>query len=215
MKHLKLISLITFFMQQLSIFAQDLIVKKDGTILKSKIIEVSDEQVKYKKADNPEGPLYSISIANITAINYENGSVEKFEENTKSPKINKQSEDEANEDGEEPVKKNAVLEDEQLKRTIEGIAKDVGEQLLRDCANGKVDNSVTSIYWDGVFKDAITGELNVPIITSWKPKWSEGDNKWIKGKIVIATDGRRKWVYQNDHGLTFSGCAKQFRIIQN
>jgi hypothetical protein len=211
---IKRITFFTFLLISFASIGQDLIVKKDGTIIKSKILEVTDEQVKYKKFDNADGPIYVITLANITAINYENGTVEKFEQITKSAKNENEDEDKVNEE-EEPMKNNPVLQDEQLKRTIEGIAKDVGEQLLRDCANGKIDNSVTSIYWDGVFKDALSGELNIPIVTSWKPKWSEGDNKWIKGKIVITTDGRRKWVYQNDHGLTFSGCAKQFRIIQN
>ena len=99
-----------------------------------------------------------------------------------------------------------------MKKTVEAIAKDVGEQLLSSCANGKIDNSTTSIFWDGVFKDAITGELNVPIITTWKPKWTDGSGKWIKGKIVITSDGNKRWIYQDDNGLMFSSCAKQFRI---
>jgi hypothetical protein len=47
---------------------------------------------------------------------------------------------------------------------------------------------------------------------SWKPKWTDGAGKWIKGKVIVGTDGSKKWVYQNDHGLTFSGCAKNFKI---
>lgn len=199
-----IISLLFNFISSLK--AQDLIVKTDGTIIKAKIIEVGEDLVKYKKADNVEGPMYSISKSSLSAINFENGSVEKFEN---KPKSNK------NEDGEEeeePAKTNPILNDESLKRTIEAIAKDVGEQLLRNCANGKIDNSSTSIYWDGVFKDALTNEINIPIITSWKPKWSDSDGKWIKGKVVVSTDGRKRWVYQNDNGLIFSSCAKQFQI---
>ena len=194
-----------------SLKAQDLIVKIDGTIIKAKITEVTDEDVKYKKADNLEGPVYTASKVNLSAINYENGTVEKFEVKPKAAENKNEVEDDYIE-GEEAPKKNALLEDEQMKRTIEGIAKDVGEQLLRNCANGKIDNSSTSIYWDGVFKDAITSEINIPIIISWKPKWSESDNKWIKGKIVILSDGRKKWIYQNDNGLVFSSSAKQFQI---
>jgi len=190
--------------------AQDMIVKSDGSIVKAKIIEITDESVKYKKADNPDGPLYTLSKESITSINYANGEVEKFETAKKDSKKNEDNEDE--EDGEEKPKGNPILKDEQLKRTIEGIAKDVGEQLIRNCANGKVDNSTTEIYWDQVFKDAITNEINIAIITSWKPKWTDGSGKWVKGKIIVAQSGEKRWVYQNDNGLTFSSCAKGFKI---
>src|SRR6218665_3176204 len=146
--------------------AQDMIVKKDGSILKGKIMEVSEESVKYKKADNPDGPMYTISKENILSINYANGEVEKLD---KQPaKKAKSEDDEFADEGKE--KRNPILDDEQMKRTIEGIAKDVGEQLLRSCANGKVDNSSTEIYWDAVFKDAITNELSIAILTTCKPK---------------------------------------------
>jgi hypothetical protein len=214
MKKITLLSIIILSLFLSSAKAQDLIVKIDGTIIKAKITEVTDELIKYKKADNPDGPIYSASKSTLRAINYENGTVEKFEASPKVTKKNDEDEDEDSEAEEKP-KKNPILEDAPLKRTIEGIAKDVGEQLLRSCSNGKVDNSTTSIYWDGVYKDAITGEINVPIITTWKPKWSESDSKWIKGKIVISADGKKKWIYQNDNGLLFSGCGKEFKIKQN
>jgi len=210
MKQIAFLTITTIFLLASSLKAQDLIVKTDGTIIKGKISEISDDAVKYKKADNPEGPMHSISKSSVSAINYENGTVEKFEASSKGSKA--KNEDEDSEEAEEPSKKNPILDDEQMKKTIEAIAKDVGEQLLNSCANGKIDNSVTSIYWDGVFKDAITGELVVPIITTWKPKWTDGDGKWIKGKVMVSSDGNKKWVYQNDSGLMFSSCAKQFRI---
>lgn len=190
-----------------------MIVKKDGSIVKAKILEVGDDAIKYKKADNPDGPTYSVSKSNLTSINYANGEVEKFESSEKTVKKDK-DEDASDEDSEkeEKPKKNPILEDENLKKTIEGIAKDAGEQLIRNCANGKVDNSTTEIYWDGVYKDAITGELNVPIRAAWKPKWTDGSGKWIKGKILVSKAGEKKWVYQNDNGLAFSGCAKGFKL---
>lgn len=210
MKKIALLTITTLFLLVASLKAQDLIVKTDGTIIKGKISEITDDAVKYKKADNLDGPVYSIAKSSVSAINYENGTVEKFEASAKVSK--EKNEDEDSEENEAPAKKNPILDDEQMKKTIEAIAKDVGEQLLSSCANGKIDNSVTSIYWDGVFKDAITGELNIPIILTWKPKWTDGDGKWIKGKILITSDGNKRWIYQNDNGLLFSGCPKQFRI---
>lgn len=190
--------------------AQDLIVKSDGTIVKAKISEIGEETIKYKKADNPDGPTYSISKSNITSINYENGEVEKFS----APEKKTEKSEDADEDAEEkPVKKGPSLADEPgMRNTIEGIAKDVGEQLLRSCANGKIDNSTSEVYWDQTFRDAITKEISIAMRTSWKPKWTDGAGKWIKGKVIVGTDGSKKWVYQNDHGLAFSGCAKGFHI---
>ncbi|MDO8999819.1 MAG: hypothetical protein Q7W45_08645 [Bacteroidota bacterium] len=200
-----LFSIVSFFVK-----AQDMIVKKDGSIVKVKVIEIGEETIKYKKSDNPDGPTYSVSKSSLTSINYENGEVEKFESSEKVAKKN-EDEDEDSEKEEKP-KKNPVLEDENLKKTIEGVAKDCGEQLIRNCANGKVDNSTTEVFWDGVYKDAITNEIIVPIRASWKPKWTDGAGKWVKGKVLIGTDGKKKWVYQNDNGLAFSSCAKGFKF---
>jgi hypothetical protein len=196
-----------FFLLALCVTAmkgQDMITKKDGSIIKAKITEVNEDNLKYKKADNPDGPSYTIAKDNIFSVTYANGQVEKF---TTAESTAESESKEETESGTNPI-----LENEALKRTIEGISKDVGEQLIRNCANGKVDNSTTEIYWDGVLKDAITGEIIIPIKSSWKPKWTDGSGKWIKGKIVVATDGTKKWVYQNDNGLVFSSCAKTFRI---
>ena len=187
-----------------SIKGQDMITKKDGSIIKAKITEVNEDNLKYKKADNPDGPSYSITKDNIFSVTYANGQVEKFSAAEGSGDSEKKEESESG--------SNSILDNEALKRTIEGISKDVGEQLIRNCANGKVDNSTTEIYWDGVLKDAITGEIVIPIKSSWKPKWTDGSGKWIKGKILVAADGTKKWVYQNDNGLVFSSCAKTFRI---
>jgi hypothetical protein len=181
-----------------------MIVKPDGTIIKAKILEVSDESIKYKKADNPDGPTYTASKSSITSINYANGDVEKFSTETAAEKNHESHSEEKSE--------NEILSNPNLKNAIESIAKDVGEQLMRCCANGKVDNSTTEVYWDQTFKDPITKDINVSIRTSWKPKWTDGGGKWVKGKIIVASDGSKKWVYQNDNGLIFSSCAKSFRI---
>lgn len=192
--------------------AQDMIVKTDGSIVKAKIVEIGDDVIKYKKADNPDGPLYSVSKSNITSINYADGTVEKFE--AEKPKKQKENEDEDSEEAEEKPKENPILKDEALKRSLEAISKDIGEQLIRSCANGKIDNSSTSIYWDATYKDPITGDIVMSMITTWKPKWTDGHGKWIKGKVIINKAGEKKWVYQNDNGLMFSGCGKEFKIKQ-
>lgn len=61
--------------------AQDVIVKRDNTTVLSKVIEVTSTEIKYKKWSNQDGPTYSISRSEVTSINYQNGDVDKFNDN--------------------------------------------------------------------------------------------------------------------------------------
>jgi hypothetical protein len=60
--------------------AQDTIFLKNGEEIKSKIKEVTSSEVKYVKYENLDGPIYSLSKAQILMIKYENGSKDIFEE---------------------------------------------------------------------------------------------------------------------------------------
>lgn len=62
--------------------AQDVIVMKDGSTIICKVMEIGTSEVKYKKASNLDGPLYSILNSEIQNINFENGDKEKFKEST-------------------------------------------------------------------------------------------------------------------------------------
>ncbi len=53
--------------------AQDLITKVDGEEILSKVMEVSDREIKYKRWDNLEGPIYTMSKSKIRTVVYENG----------------------------------------------------------------------------------------------------------------------------------------------
>lgn len=61
------------------LFAQDVIVKRDGSTILSKVMEIGTSEVKYKKYSNPDGPLYTISISELLSINYQNGEKETFD----------------------------------------------------------------------------------------------------------------------------------------
>ena len=56
----------------------DVIVLKDGVQLEVILVEVADKQVKYRKANNPQGPLFVKEVANISSISYANGEKEDF-----------------------------------------------------------------------------------------------------------------------------------------
>jgi hypothetical protein len=52
----------------------DLIIMKDGQEIKCKVSEIGVNEIKYKKCDNLNGPIYSISKSEVLLIQYANGS---------------------------------------------------------------------------------------------------------------------------------------------
>lgn len=74
-----LVSIILLCISTMAMNAQDVIVKKDGSTILSKILEVNPNDVKYKKFSNPTGPTYTIIKSEIMAINYENGDKDVFD----------------------------------------------------------------------------------------------------------------------------------------
>ncbi|MDE7165996.1 MAG: hypothetical protein K2O17_03095 [Bacteroidaceae bacterium] len=59
-------------------FAQDVLVKKDGSTILAKILRITETEVEYKNFDNPDGPTRVISISSLLRINYQNGQSETF-----------------------------------------------------------------------------------------------------------------------------------------
>lgn len=60
------------------VFSQDVITKKTGEDINSKVIEIGINEVRYKKFENIEGPTYSMLKSDILMIRYENGTKEIF-----------------------------------------------------------------------------------------------------------------------------------------
>ena len=80
MNKIKLWSILMLMMMlPLSALGQDVIVKKDGSTILSKVLEVNVDNVKYKKHSNINGPTYTILKTDIMSINYENGDKDTFE----------------------------------------------------------------------------------------------------------------------------------------
>ena len=57
----------------------DLIIKTNSEKIEALIQEVSDTEVKYKKANNPNGPLFVVKMEDISSIIYANGEVQAIE----------------------------------------------------------------------------------------------------------------------------------------
>ena len=60
-------------------FAQDLITTKDGRDIEAKILEVTTTEVKYKRFNNLDGPIFTMSKNEILIVRYENGENEVFQ----------------------------------------------------------------------------------------------------------------------------------------
>lgn len=58
--------------------AQDRIVKTDATQIEARVLEISPEQIRYKRFSNPDGPTYVLPIGDIDHIRYANGEIESF-----------------------------------------------------------------------------------------------------------------------------------------
>ena len=67
------------------IIGQDIIVTRSSERIDCVVTEVSDTEVKYKRADNPDGPLFVISTSKISSIIYKNGEVQSFDNVAQQP----------------------------------------------------------------------------------------------------------------------------------
>ena len=56
--------------------AQDLLTRRDGTEVLVKVLEITPDLVKYRRFDNPDGPLISVRKADVFRLKYANGTQE-------------------------------------------------------------------------------------------------------------------------------------------
>lgn len=67
-----------FLFLSFKLFSQDTIYKRNGDIINAKVLEVDLKVIKFKKASNPDGPLFTMSKSQITLIQYNDGSKDVF-----------------------------------------------------------------------------------------------------------------------------------------
>lgn len=81
---MKVLSVIFLFLIiSFSSWSQDAILKRDGSKINAKVVEITSTTIKYRNADQPDGPLRNIAINDVKEIIYENGTWEKFEQTEK------------------------------------------------------------------------------------------------------------------------------------
>ena len=74
----KVILLVVFGLLCVHIYAQDIIVKKDGRVIKAKVLELTETDILYKNYTKLDGRTYSTRIENVLSLTYENGQKESF-----------------------------------------------------------------------------------------------------------------------------------------
>ncbi|MFN9108868.1 MAG: hypothetical protein ACK5XN_02145 [Bacteroidota bacterium] len=72
---------------------QDLITRKTGEDIQAIVLEVGANEVKYRKFDNPEGPIYVLLKKEILMIRYKNGSKDVFIESSQAAPLVDPNED--------------------------------------------------------------------------------------------------------------------------
>ncbi len=61
-----------------TVFAQDIITFADGKTVEAKVLEITQDEIKYKKYRYQEGPLYSVDKSTVKQIKYAYGEIEEF-----------------------------------------------------------------------------------------------------------------------------------------
>ena len=61
-----------------SLFAQDIINKRNGDSDKAKILEISTKTISYKMWDNPDGPTMILPVREVKTIEFQNGQIQKI-----------------------------------------------------------------------------------------------------------------------------------------
>ncbi|MEO6329810.1 MAG: hypothetical protein ABIO55_12805 [Ginsengibacter sp.] len=65
--------------------AQDIIIKNDKSEIKSKVTEITEATIKYKKWENADGPVYNISKTEVFMIVYSNGQMDIIKHSNSNP----------------------------------------------------------------------------------------------------------------------------------
>lgn len=70
--------LLLFALIAVKVNAQDILTFKNGDVQQVKVIEVSPTEVKYKKYDNLDGPVFIEKRSQLYSVKYQNGTIQKF-----------------------------------------------------------------------------------------------------------------------------------------
>ena len=75
---MRLLTLLVVLLTATVTYAQDNIVLRNGEEIPAKVLEVSQTDLKYRKAANPDGPVYTAPLRDVLLIKYANGTKDTF-----------------------------------------------------------------------------------------------------------------------------------------
>lgn len=169
--------------------AQDLIVKKNGDVIESKVELIKTDEVKYKKYNNLEGASYIISTRNISKIKFENGTIEEFEN---SGNMNVASIEETKKRIISLINKYGFEEDTFKRKYLASFEGDylrlkVTKKNSKEPANEGLLYDFGNVYkFDGVSKRKKNlAFMNIFASILKNPK----KDKWDKHKLIMRVDG--------------------------
>ncbi len=230
MKVVKLMALTAICMTSSYTFAQDLIVKKDGSVIQAKVTKVGTSEVEYKKWSNQDGPQYSIEIAGILAINYKNGDKETFDNvsasrNSQAAKTQTEGQQNVIQIQTGDLSHEAkVANDEMLAKLNEPVELLINEKDKKDIGKKEVKSAIAcfgaspkSVLCDGNIAIMVeTGELYKE--TSKRPaEWKDGglysrDKNWGLRTKYIINPAIRFHVYNNSNQTLYVDLANTFYV---
>jgi hypothetical protein len=127
----------------------DIIILLTGEEVLSKVQEISDEEVKYRKCQFLTGPIYTLKKKDVFMIKYPNGAKDVFkkthESNLPTTKIRE------NENTEKPK---SSQEENDVKVTVIYP----GKKII-------ISNSTFDVYWDGVFIGSMSFKKGGTLVT--------------------------------------------------
>lgn len=80
------VSLIFLLLIFPALYAQDKIITRNSETIEAIVLEVGIDDVKYRRSDNPTGPIYTLLKSDIASIVYANGKAEVFDDSRDNEK---------------------------------------------------------------------------------------------------------------------------------
>lgn len=93
----KILLFVWCILASLTVFSQDKIITRDAKTIEAIILEINIDDLRYRRVDNPTGPIYTIQKSEIASVIYANGRAEVFD--VKSLNVNSPQKNELSTDG--------------------------------------------------------------------------------------------------------------------
>lgn len=157
--------------------AQDVIVKKDNSTILSKVTKISSTEIEYKKWSNQDGPTYTINKSDVVSINYQNGEIDKFNEQNEDSDVKARM----TRDGKDLVLDDIVLTNEDVERIF-------GKQNYETYLGAR-EQMVAGAFFAVVFVGSLFWDvICISNMSTYKDDVTKV-NTWTQGLIIGAIVG--------------------------